>query len=64
MDAIWLRDGERLDIVCQDGELVIRRTEPVTLAGLFAGRTAQAWRAEYAGAYEWGPDLGREVVAE
>ncbi len=43
VDAIRLRDGERVDIVCQDDEVVIRRTEkPVTLAGLFAGRTAQA----------------------
>ena len=65
VDAIRLRDGERVDIVSQDDHVVIRRAEkPVTLAGLFAGRTAQAWRAEYAGAYDWGPDLGREVVTE
>ena len=65
VDSIRPRDGERVDIVSQNDEVVIRRAErPVTLASLFDGRTAQAWRAEYAGAYEWGPDLGREVVPE
>ena len=65
VDAIRLRDGERVDIVSQDDAMVIRRTEKrMTLAELFDGKTAEAWRAEYAGAYDWGPDLGREVVAE
>ncbi len=65
VEAIRLRDGERVDIEAQDGDVVIRRAEPrVALADLFRGKTAEAWRAEYAGAYDWGPDIGREVVPE
>ena len=35
-----------------------------TLEKLFAGRSPENWRREYAGAYDWGPDVGREVVEE
>ena len=28
------------------------------------GGTAEAWRAAYADAYDWGRDVGRAVVAE
>ena len=60
-----LHEGERVAIDVQDGAIVIRRTEPrVTLEELFDGRSPAAWRADYADAYDWGPDVGREVVAE
>ena len=36
----------------------------MVLEELFAGKTAEEWRAAYAGAYDWGPDFGREIVAE
>jgi len=65
VDAIRLRDGERVEIEAQEGEIVIRRAAPrIALADLFRGKTAEAWRVEYAGAYDWGPDVGREVVDE
>ena len=35
-----------------------------SLAELFQGKSAAEWRAQYAGAYDWGPDVGREVVDE
>ena len=35
-----------------------------TLAELFAGKTPAKWRAAYAGAFDWGPDIGREAVGE
>jgi antitoxin MazE len=34
------------------------------LASLFGGKPAEEWRAAYAGAYDWGPDVGLEVVEE
>ena len=34
----------------------------ITLEKLFRGRSAGEWRAEYAGAFDWGSDLGREIV--
>ena len=65
VQAIRLHDGERVEVEVQDGGIVIRRAEsPVVLEELFAGKTAEEWRAAYASAYDWGPDLGREVVAE
>ncbi len=63
--AANLRDGERVEIEAQAGEIVIRRTEPqFNLAEMFQGKSAAEWRAQYAGAYDWGPDVGREVVDE
>jgi hypothetical protein len=48
-----------------DGAAAIRRTSTsVALAELFAGRSPAAWRSEYAGAFEWGADIGREAVEE
>jgi hypothetical protein len=35
-----------------------------TLQELFRGKSRQEWRAVYAGAFDWGPDLGRETVEE
>jgi len=34
------------------------------LEELFRERTPEEWRAEYAGAFDWGPDVGAEVVEE
>ena len=31
---------------------------------LFRGKTPQEWRPAYAGAFDWGPDVGREAVEE
>jgi antitoxin MazE len=63
--AAGLRNGERLDIETRNGEIVIRRAAPhFTLAELFAGKSPEEWRADYAGAFDWGPDVGREVVEE
>jgi antitoxin component of MazEF toxin-antitoxin module len=63
--ATQLRDGERVVVEAQDANILIRRIEvPVSLEEMFRGKTAEEWRAEYAQAYDWGPDVGREVVAE
>jgi antitoxin MazE len=64
--AVGLRDGERLGVEAdKDGNIVIRRAVPrFTLAELFKGKTAQEWREAYAGAFDWGPDVGREIVEE
>ncbi len=63
--AAGLSNGERLDIETHDGEIVIRRGVPhFALEELFRGKSPEEWRAAYAGAFDWGPDLGREVVAE
>ncbi len=65
VDAARFREGERVDIAVEDDVVVIRRlAAPIMLADLFHGKTSEAWRAAYAGAYDWGADVGREVVAE
>lgn len=63
--AAGLNDGERVEINARDGEIIIRRTTPhFTLEELFKEKSPKRWRAEYAGAFDWGPDVGREIVEE
>jgi antitoxin MazE len=58
-----IRAGDEVEIEARGNEVLIRRIVPkVTLQELFHGRRPEEWRAEYAGAFDWGPDLGREVV--
>ena len=64
-DAAGLIEGERVQIETQDAEIVIRRAPArFTLEELFRGKTPEEWRALYADAYDWGPDVGREIVPE
>jgi antitoxin MazE len=63
--AAGIGGGERVEVEARDGDIVIRRAAPrFTVEELFRGKTAQEWRAAYAGAYDWGADVGREVVEE
>ena len=63
--AARLSDGERVEIEALDGDIVIRRAAPhFTLEELFKGKSPKEWRATYAGAFDWGPDVGREIVEE
>lgn len=65
VQAIGLHDGARVEVEIQGASIVIRRADPrVVLDELFEGKSAEEWRTAYAGAYDWGPDLGREAVAE
>jgi antitoxin MazE len=61
-----LTSGERLNIETHaGGEIILRRVAPhFTLEELFRGKSAEEWRAAYANAFDWGPDVGREVVDE
>ena len=65
VQAFNLRDGERVDIAIEDGDIVIRRTQPpINLEALFAGSSQSDWRTAYADSYDWGSDVGREAVPE
>src|ERR1700712_3241974 len=60
-----LHEGERVEIESGPEQIVIRRARPrYTLEELFAGKSADEWRAVYAGAYDWGPDTGQEIIEE
>jgi antitoxin MazE len=63
--AVGLAEGQRVEIESRDGEVILRRaTQDVTLDQLFRGRTPAEWQADYANAYDWGPDVGRERIEE
>jgi antitoxin MazE len=63
--AAGLHAGQCVEIAAQEDVITIRRVEPrVTLEALFEGKNPEEWRAAYADAYDWGSDVGREVVAE
>ncbi len=65
VQAARLHDSERVDIEVEDGAIVIRRAQPrVALSALFQGRSPEEWRTAYAGAYDWGGDIGREAIPE
>jgi antitoxin MazE len=63
--AAKLSDGDRVEIGALDGNIVIRHAVPhFTLEELFKGKSPKEWRADDAGAFDWGPDVGREIVEE
>lgn len=63
--SLGLHDGEHVQIETQDDAIVIRRTAPhVTLDRMFQGKRPEDWRTAYAHAFDWGPDVGREIVEE
>lgn len=65
ISVIKLRDGERMESEVHDNDAVIRRPQQrVSLEGLFRGRSPDEWRADYAGFYDWGADIGREIIPE
>jgi antitoxin MazE len=60
-----LREGARVEITAQDGCIMIRRAAPrYTIEEMFQGRSPEEWRELYAGAFDWEPDVGREIVDE
>jgi antitoxin MazE len=60
-----LKEGGRVDVEARDGMVVIQRAVPrFTLKELFAGKSPEEWREAYAGVFDWGPDIGREIVEE
>jgi len=60
-----LGEGGRVDVEVEGDAIVIRKASTErALHEMFAGRSAQEWRALYRDAYDWGPDLGREAVEE
>lgn len=62
---LGLQEGDRVEVLTRDGEAVVRRLEPaLTAESLFKGRSPDEWRALYEDSYDWGPDLGREIVGE
>lgn len=63
MKAIGLSDGEKPGIETREGAIIVRGPAPrFTLKELFRGKSPKRWRATYAGAFDWGPDVGREIV--
>jgi antitoxin MazE len=58
-----LADGATVEVEQRDDEIVIRKAKaPLTLHELFKGKSPEEWRALYAGSYDWGPDVGREII--
>ena len=65
VDNVHLREGARVEITAQEDCVVIRRAAPrYTIGQLFRGKTPQEWRELYADTFDWGPDVGREIVEE
>ena len=64
-NAAGIGAGQYVEIEVRDGHVVIRRAAPrFTLQELFRGKSPEEWRRAYTRAYDWGPDIGREVVEE
>jgi antitoxin MazE len=62
-EAAGLKEGERVDLTLENGQIVIRKAAPhFDLEEAFKGKTPEEWREFYKDAYDWGPDVGREIV--
>lgn len=63
VEAVGLAEGERVEILVENGQIVIRRAVPrFSLEEAFKGKTSEEWRELYKDAYDWGPDVGREII--
>jgi len=63
--ALALSKGERVEVDSKDGNIFIRRAIPrFSLEEMFHGKKPEEWRALYADAYDWGRDVGRELIEE
>jgi antitoxin component of MazEF toxin-antitoxin module len=63
--AAGLGDGQRVELVQQNGAILIRKVAPeITAESIFRGRSSEEWRSLYSEAYDWGPDRSRERVEE
>ena len=63
--AAGLDDGQRVEIVSSKDAIVIRKLKAEeTAESMFTGKSPEAWRALYGGAYDGGPDQGRERIDE
>lgn len=60
-----LLEGDRVEIESGPEQIVIRRAKPrYTADEMFAGKSPEEWRAFYANADDWGPDVGQETIQE
>jgi antitoxin MazE len=60
-----LFEGASVEVEQRNDELVVRKAKaPLTLDELFKGKSPEEWRALYAGSYDWGPDVGREIIED
>jgi antitoxin MazE len=58
-NRVGLREGARVDVEVQGDRIIISPARPrYVLAELLKGMTPEAMR----GAFDWGPDKGREIV--
>jgi plasmid stabilization system protein ParE len=48
----------------RNDDLARSTTAQRALAELFLGKSPEEWRAEYAEAFDWGQDIGREAIEE
>lgn len=63
--ALGLDVGSEVEIVADEREIVLRPlAKRLTLEEMFKGKSDEEWRALYRDAYDWGPDVGREIIDE
>lgn len=60
---IGLSDGSEIELEVSGAQLVLKRARKLTLDEMFRGKTDAEWRAAYQECdFDWGPDVGREIV--
>jgi antitoxin MazE len=59
VQAASLSEGSSIDVMVEGGVVVLRPTRPrYRVEDLVVGMTPEAMRD----AYDWGPDVGREII--
>lgn len=63
--AAGLAEGAQVEMEAEKGEIVIRPiSQHLPIECIFHGKQPAEWRRLYAEAFDWGPDRGRESIAE
>lgn len=57
------KEGLEIELSVSESAIVLRPVRNSTVADLFSGKTDAEWRALYRECdFDWGPDVGREII--
>ena len=63
--SLGLRVGSEVELVVLESQFALKPPPKLTPGELFRGKSDAEWRAVYRECeFDWGPDVGREIIRE